>query len=65
MSKVSDKQIRLMRDNFIENFDVLSLVTNFMYNLTKAVKDFENDLDVILKNKNKEKILEDTKDLPM
>lgn len=65
MSKVSDKQIRLMRDNFIENFDVLSLVTNFMYNLTKAVKDFENDLDVILKNKNKEKILEDTQDLPM
>ena len=65
MSKVSDKQIRLMRDNFKEDFDVLSLVSNFMYDLTKAVKDFENDLDLVLKNKNNKKILEDTQDLPM
>lgn len=65
MSKVSDKQIKLMRNNFKEDFDLLSLVSNFMYDLTKAVNDFENDLDLVLKNKNNKKILEDTQDLPM
>ena len=65
MSKVSDEQIKLMRNNFKEDFDILSLVSKFMYDLTKAVKDFENDLDLALKNQNNKKILEDTKDLPM
>ena len=65
MSKVSDKQIKLMRDNFKEDFDVLSLVSNFMYELTKGIKDFETDLDLVLKNKNNKKVLEDTQDLPM
>lgn len=65
MSKVSDKQIKLMRNNFKEDFDLLSLVSNFMYDLTKAVNDFEKDLDLVLKNENNKKILEDKQDLPM
>lgn len=65
MSKVSDKQIKLMRDNFKEDFDVLSLVSKFMYELTKAVKDFEDELDLMLNNKANKEFLEDTKDLPM
>tara|TARA_R110000851_G_scaffold108073_2_gene228908 strand:- start:15596 stop:15793 length:198 start_codon:yes stop_codon:yes gene_type:complete len=65
VSKVSDKQIKLMRDNFKEDFDVLSLVSKFMYELTKAVKDFEDELDLMLNNKANKEFLEDTKDLPM
>ena len=51
-----------MRDNFKEDFDVLSLVSKFMY---KAVKDFEDELDLMLNNKANKEFLEDTKDLPM
>ena len=65
MSKVSDKQIELMRDNFKEDFDVLSLVSKFMFDLTKAVKDFEDELDLVLNNKANKQFIEDTQDLPM
>jgi len=65
MGKVSDEQIKLMRDNFKEDFDVLSLVSNFMYELSKAIKDFEDDIDLVLKNRANKEFLEDTKDLPM
>ena len=62
MSKVSDEQINLMRDNFRGDFDMLSLITNFMFELSKAVKDFEFELDALMK---KQAALEDTDDLPM
>tara|TARA_R110002020_G_scaffold35297_1_gene106653 strand:- start:1072 stop:1245 length:174 start_codon:yes stop_codon:yes gene_type:complete len=57
-----------MRENFRQDFDVLSLVSNFMFDLTKAVKDFELDLDDMMqraseKEESEEKDLLD--DLPM
>tara|TARA_B100000959_G_C14964211_1_gene617048 strand:- start:971 stop:1126 length:156 start_codon:yes stop_codon:yes gene_type:complete len=51
-----------MRDNFKDDFDLLSLVTNFMFELSKAIKDFEFELDALMK---KQVALEDTENLPM
>ena len=62
MSKVSDEQIKIMRETFQENFDVLTMVSRFLFELDKAMKDFEVELDSYLKEK---AALEDNHDLPM
>ena len=62
LSKVSDEQIKLMRENFREDFELLALISSFVFEISKAVKDFECDLDTFLKAK---AALEDTDDLPM
>lgn len=65
MSKVSDKQIKLMREYTVVDNDLLNLMSRFMFELTKAVKDFEDELDLVLNNRANKEFLEDTKDLPM
>ena len=62
MSKVSDEQIKIMRETFQENFDVLTIVSRFLFELNKAMRDFEVELDSYLKEKS---ALEDNSDLPM
>ena len=62
MSKVSDEQIKIMRETFQENFDVLTIVSRFLFELNKAMQDFEVELDSYLKEK---AALEDNNDLPM
>ena len=62
MSKVSDEQIKIMRETFQENFDVLTIVSRFLFELNKAMQDFEVELDSYLKEK---AALEDYNDLPM
>ena len=62
MSKVSDEQIKVMRETFQENFDVLTMVSRFLFELNKAMQDFEVELDSYLKEK---AALEDNRDLPM
>ena len=62
MSKVSDEQIKVMRETFQENFDVLTMVSRFLFELNKAMQDFEVELDSSLKEK---AALEDNHDLPM
>ena len=62
MSKVSDEQIKVMREEFRDNFEVLNMVSRFMFELNKAVKDFEVELDSYLKEK---AAIEDGSDLPM
>lgn len=62
MSKVSDEQIKIMREEFRDNFEVLNMVSRFMFELNKAVKDFEVELDSYLKEK---AAIEDGSDLPM
>lgn len=62
MSKVSDEQIKIMRETFQDNFDVLTIVSRFLFELNKAMQDFEVELDSYLKEK---AALEDNNDLPM
>lgn len=65
MSKVSDEQIKLMREYTVVDDDLLNLMSRFMFELTKAVKDFEDELDLILFHRANKQLVEDTKDLPM
>lgn len=62
MSKVSDEQIKVMRKTFQDKFDVLTIVSRFLFELNKAMQDFEVELDSYLKEK---AALEDNNDLPM
>ena len=65
---MSDKQIEIMRENFREDFDLLSLVSKFMFDLSKAVKDFEGDLDELMQISSEEEKTEEKdllEDLPM
>ena len=54
MSKVSDKQIELMRELGRESI-LLDHIAKFMYELNKTFKDFEVDIFDFM-NKDKEKI---------
>lgn len=73
MSKVSDEQIKLMREYTVVDDDLLNLMSRFMFELTKAVKDFEDELDLVLNHiesaslsvRANKQFVEDTKDLPM
>ena len=51
MSKVSDEQIKVMRETFQENFDVLTMVSRFLFELNKAMQDFEVELDCFISKK--------------